>query len=109
MHMAHLLNWVDTGAQVPNEIDINNFSMPPMVELEMLVSLYFPSFEPSRQLFMKRVQDFGKLGTEVQYRRYREETKGSKQTVSSKLWDAIKLLHKETESFQIEISKIIKA
>ena len=63
--MAMALNSIHHAKPILQK-DTENF--PPLLELEMLINLYFPSMEIQRQSLITEIQSFGAKYVEYQYR-----------------------------------------
>lgn len=77
--------------------------LPPLIELEMLVSLYFPDLEAKRIELVKVVQEFGEKYFEFRFKDYRNESLPTKQEDSG----ALVALHGQVRSHVEEMSKLL--
>ena len=77
--------------------------LPPIIELEMLVSLYFPELESKRAELLNVVQKFGEKWFEFRFKDYGKESLPTKQKDSS----ILVTLHGQVRSHIEEIQKLL--
>lgn len=81
----------------------------PIVELEMLIRLYFPDFKISFKEFEIEKEKYGKLLSEAITENYSNKSLEEKQKFCSKTLTFEKIVRDAVEKIQLEIPKLIKA
>jgi hypothetical protein len=104
--LGKAISWIHYNEPIShNKID----GIPPLVELEMLVKLYFREFEPSRTTLMKSIQNFSKEFIDCSFGSHKEKPLEAKQKDSEKFINLNEKIEKDIYAFQEQISKTIKA
>ena len=64
IEMAHLFNWIHSQTNIPEDKSLIP-TMPPLIELEMLVKLYLPTLEKQMAAFVEKLQSFTAYSFEI--------------------------------------------
>jgi hypothetical protein len=83
--------------------------IPPQVELEMLVSLYFKDLVPLKDELVLAIHNFGKEYVEALNTDYRNRELQEKQKVSGKLWDLSADVKTEIDRVKLAIADLVKS
>lgn len=100
-----VIKWVDWAKPIKLE---TYEGIPPLIELEMLVSLYFNELESQRQRLMSSVQEFGGRFINVQSEDFRPKDKTYKQQVAGEFFVMNRKVNNEIEAFKSMVSEIVK-
>ncbi|MCA0914696.1 hypothetical protein [Marinobacter nauticus] len=90
---------------VPSETE----GIPPLVELEMLTSLYFKNLVPLKDNIVGATHEFTKEYVDALNTDYRSKELKEKQKVSGKLFNLSESVKKEIDQFKIAIAELVKS
>jgi hypothetical protein len=101
--MSDIINYIHNSIPIENK-GFQDF--PPLHELEMLITLYFPSLENERLELMSRVQAYGKSYLDFRMKSYVSSQKEVKKkdcgvlmTLESKTYDQISLIKESLKKY----------
>jgi len=104
--MGNAINWIHYSTPIKEN---ESKDISPIIELEMITKLYFPSLDSNRKEFINKVQKFGTKYFETRFAKWQNETKEKKQEVSGVLVSLNKEINDESEKMKIALVKLIKA
>jgi hypothetical protein len=90
---------------VPSETE----GIPPLVELEMLTSLYFKDLVPLKDQIVGATHEFTKEYVEALNTDYRNKELKEKQKTAGKLWDLSESVKIEIDQFKLAIAELVKS
>lgn len=90
---------------VPSETE----GIPPLVELEMLTSLYFKDLNPLKDNIVRATHEFAKEYVEAMNTDYRNKDLKEKQKTAGKLWDLSEVVKTEIDQFKLAIADLVKS
>ncbi|MBW3225139.1 hypothetical protein SAMN04487880_1450 [Marinobacter sp. es.042] len=83
--------------------------IPPLVELEMLTSLYFKNLVPLKNNIVGATHEFSKEYVDALNTDYRSKDLKEKQKVSGELFNLSESLKKEIDQFKVAIAELVKS
>jgi hypothetical protein len=104
--LGEAINWIHNEKLIM-EKEVRG--IPPLIELEMLVRLYFPVLETQREKLMGAIHRHGKEFFDVRDVDYRKKEEKEKQSATSVLVELSRDIDKEVTNMQSAIAKVITA
>jgi hypothetical protein len=83
--------------------------MPPIVELDMLINLYFPDLKSEQKKLMDAIHKYGKSSLEARHTDYKKSTLAEKQNMSGALYNMQNTIESEIKSMQACLAKRVKS
>lgn len=105
-NLGEIINWIHHGVPVP-ETEIKE--IPPLVELEMLINLYFPELKETHKEFISHIHAFGKIFMESRFLNHKNEPLPKKQSETQKFINASGIIELKVAAYLEKISAIVRA
>lgn len=80
---GRILNWIHHAVPIASD---EESGMPPIVQLNMLINLYFPDLKPEQKKLMDAIHQYGKASLEARRTDYRKSELAEKQNISGVLY-----------------------
>lgn len=103
---GRVLNWIHHTVPIAND-EVSD--IPPIVELDMLINLYFPDLKTEQEKLMGAIHKYGKSSLEARQTDYRKKTLAEKQSASGTLLNMQGSIENEIKSMQECLAKRVKA
>jgi hypothetical protein len=105
-NLGSAINWIHYARPIS---DKTGKGIPPLVELEMLVSLYFGELESHRKNLMGAIQKFGKRYFEIRSEDFRAKDKPYKQEIAGEFVTMQSSVETQIAAFKSKVSEIVKS
>ena len=105
-HLGNAINWIHNARPISHD---ENKGIPPLVELEMLVSLYFSELENTRQRLMEAIQRFGMFYLQIQHKDFHRKDKVHQQKIADKFSTMNEDINNRIQDFKERLSEMAKS
>lgn len=101
-----ILSWIHHAVPIANK---EESGIPPIVELGMLINLYFPDLKEEQEKLISAIHKYGEASLEARHTDYRKKDLNEKQKISGILFTMQGKIEKEVNSLQAQLAKRVKA
>ena len=105
-NLGEILSWIHYGTPIP-EKEIKE--IPPLVELEMLINLYFPELKETHKEFLSHIHGFGKIFMESRFLSYKNEPLAKNNQSLKKFIISSGVIESKVAAYQKKIAEMVNA
>lgn len=104
-NLGEIINWIHYGIPI-QEKGIKE--VPPLVELEMHINLYFPELKETHKEFVAHIHAFGKIFMESRFLDHKNLPLTKKQSETEKFIASSEVIESKVAAYQEKIAGIVK-